>query len=77
MVRIFLGACDGFRRAMVMGAVVLQAIEDICAVHYRDQRAAIKWIFCNSEDFRMVCELAGVAPRWVRQKAFEKIIIGR
>ena len=58
-------------------AVVLQAIEDICAVHYRDQRAAIKWIFCNSEDFRMVCELAGVAPRWVRQKAFEKIIIGR
>ena len=58
-------------------AVVLQAIEDICAVNYRNQQVAIKWIFCNNEDFQMVCEFAGIAPRWVRKKAFEKIITGK
>lgn len=58
-------------------AVVLQAIDDVFSLNDRNQRAAIRWIFGNSKDFRMVCELAGVAPRWVRQKAFEKIITGR
>lgn len=58
-------------------AVVLQAIDDVFSLNDRNQRAAIRWIFGDSEDFRMVCELAGVAPRWVRRKAFEKIITGR
>lgn len=58
-------------------AVLMQAIDDLFAANYWDQRAAIKWIFRDSEDFRVVCEFAGIAPKWVRKRAFEKIITGR
>ena len=58
-------------------AVLSRAVEDALKPdeHDRDldRRAALYWFRSYSEDFRLICELAGRNPRYVREKMLKRI----
>ena len=58
-------------------AVLARAVEDALRPADRDQdcdrRVARQWFKSYSADFRIVCELAGRNPRYVREKMLKRI----
>lgn len=55
-------------------AVVAQALSDAASNSYKPEaryhrRQAIAWLTGMSEDFITVCELAGLDPKFIREKA--------
>ena len=58
-------------------AVLARAVEDALRGDKNDQdldrRAARYWFRNYSTDFRLVCELAGRNPRYVREKMLKQI----
>lgn len=57
-------------------AVIIRAIEDLFAGSHQEQRAALRWLFENNNDFKKVCDYAGIDPVHVRKNVFGKIING-
>jgi hypothetical protein len=58
-------------------AVLARAVEDALRPEERDRdcdrRVSRQWFRSYSVDFRLVCELAGRNPRYVREKMLERI----
>ena len=58
-------------------AVLARAVEDALKPGEYDQdltrRSARHWFRSCSADFRLICELAGRNPRYVREKMLERI----
>tara|TARA_Y100001951_G_C11186167_1_gene208794 strand:+ start:113 stop:535 length:423 start_codon:yes stop_codon:yes gene_type:complete len=58
-------------------AVLARAVEDALRPEERDRdcdrRVSQQWFRSYSVDFRLVCELAGRDPRYVREKVLERI----
>ena len=58
-------------------AVLARAVEDALRPGEYDQdcdrRISRQWFNSDNADFRLVCELAGRNPRYVREKMLERI----
>ena len=58
-------------------AVLARAVEDALRPGEYDQdcdrRISRQWFSSSNADFRLVCELAGRNPRYVREKMLERI----
>lgn len=57
-------------------AVIALAVEDLFQGSDKERRSAFRWIFENNNDFRSVCDYAGVDPMYLRQNVFSRIING-
>ena len=55
-------------------AVLARAVHDAFAVSdYHEARQALAWLKGNSDDFRLVCEMAGRNPRYVHDKLIQQL----
>ena len=58
-------------------AVLARAVEDALRPEERDRdcdrRVSRQWFRSYSVDFRLICELAGRDPRYVREKVLERV----
>lgn len=57
-------------------AVIMQAMYDLFSGTNLQRRAAFRWFFEKNQDFKNVCDLAGVDPMYLRQIVFWRIING-
>jgi hypothetical protein len=57
-------------------AVLSQAVHDAFSSHVPglEKRSAQSFLTSNNEDFKMICELAGRDPAYVRRKVMNKIL---
>ncbi len=57
-------------------AVLSQAVHDVFSTHVEkiDKRQAMDFLTTDSAHLRMICELAGRNPNYVRQKIRKKLL---